>query len=176
MRKRVLGLVLISCLLLIAGCGDKENKESKKDEKQENTIKVLSCSSEADKVEIDKNDDGNSIMGIQGQIAEYKYDTKKNELTEMTASMYVKFENASEDYISKQADEAKATCDLFKDDDAIKNCEIKKDNTKVEIYMEANIDKVFEETEEITKSSTFEEIEKYAKKDAEEKGLTCIVK
>lgn len=176
MKKRVLGLLLVSCLLLIAGCGEKENKESKKEDKKENTIKVLSCSSEADKVEIDKDDDGNSIMGIQGQIAEYKYDTKKNELTEMTASMYVKFENASEDYISKQADEAKATCDLFKDDDTIKNCEIKKDNTKVEIYMEANIDKVFEENEEITKSSSFEEIEKYAKKDAEDEGLTCTVK
>ena len=42
--------------------------------------------------------------------------------------------------------------------------------------MEANIDEVFEENEEITKSSSFEEIEKYAKKDAEDEGLTCTVK
>lgn len=174
MRKRVLSLLLVSCLLLTAGCGEKENKESKKEEKQESTIKTLSCTSESEKTEVDKDDEGNAIMGIQGQTAEYKYDTKKNELTEMTASVYIKFENASSDYISKQADEAKATCDLFKDDETIKKCEIKKESDKLEIYMEADIDKAFND-EEISKTSTFEEIERYAKKDAEDEGLTCKV-
>lgn len=176
MRKRVLGLLLVSCLLLTAGCGEKENKESEKEEKQESTIKTLSCTSESEKTEVDKDAEGNAIMGIQGEIAEYKYDTKKNELIEMTATAYIKYEGASKDYISKQADEANASCDFFKDDETIKNCEIKKDDDKIEIYMEANIDKVFDSTDEISKTSSFEEIEKYAKKDAEDEGLTCTVK
>ena len=67
MRKRVLGLLLVSCLLLTTGCGDKENKETKKDEKQENTIKTISCVNELEKSEIEKDENGNSIMGIQGQ-------------------------------------------------------------------------------------------------------------
>lgn len=174
MKKRVLGLLLVSCLLLTAGCGDKENKESKKDDKQENTIKTISCVNELEKSEIEKDENGNSIMGIQGQKAEYKYDTKKNELTEMIASVYVKFENATDDYISKKADEAKSTCDLFKDSDDIKNCKIKTDGSKVEVYMEADIEKALD-GEDISKTSSFEEIEKYVKEDAKDEDLTCTV-
>ncbi len=174
MRKRVLGLLLVSCLLLTAGCGDKENKETKKDEKQENIIKTISCVNESEKSEIDKDDEGNTIMGIQGQKTEYKYDTKKNELTEVTASVYVKFENASEDYISKQAEEAKSTCDLFKDDDTMKNCEIKKDGDKVEVYMVADIDNILD-GEDISKTASFEDIEKYVKEEAKEDDLTCTI-
>lgn len=177
MRKRVLGLLLISCLLLTAGCGEKDTeKGSSKDDKNEtSSIKTISCTSESEKTEIDTDEDGKSIMGIQGETAEYKYDTEKNELIGMTASVYVKFENASKDYISNQADEAKATCDLF-DDETIKNCEIKKADDKIEVYMEANIDKALENDEDISKNASFEEIENYVKKDAEDKGLTCTVK
>ncbi len=174
MRKRVLGLLLVSCLLLTTGCGDKENKETKKDEKQENTIKTISCVNELEKSEIEKDENGNSIMGIQGQKTEYKYDTKKNELTEVTASIYVKFENASEDYISKQAEESKVACDAFKDDDTVKNCEIKKDGDKVEVYMVADIDNILD-GEDISKTATFEDIEKYVKEESKEDGLTCTV-
>lgn len=176
MKKRVLGLLLVSCLLLTAGCGEKESKESKKEEeKQENTIKTISCINELEKTEIDKDDEGNAVMGIQGQKAEYKYDTKKNELIEVTASAYVKFDNVSSDYITKQAEEAKSTCDIFKDSDEMKNCEIKKDNNKIEIFMEADVDKLFDDDDKVYKTSSFEDIEKYAKEQAENDDMTCTV-
>lgn len=176
MRKRVLGLLLISCLLLTAGCGEKESEKrsSKDDKKETSTIKTLSCTSESEKTEIDTDEDGNSIMGIQGQKTEYKYDTEKNELVEMTATAYIEFENAKEDYISKLAEETKSTCSSFEEDETVKSCEIKKGSQKLELYMVADIDKALEDNEDINKNSTFEEIEKYAKENDED--LVCTVK
>lgn len=176
MKKRVLGLLLIGCLLLTASCGKNENKELKNEEKQETKIKTISCATNDEKTELEIDDDGKSIMGTQGQAVEYKYDTEKNELTEVIASIYVEFDDVSSDYISKQVDEAKKTCEYFKEDEAVKNCDTKNDGNKVEIYMEADVDKFLDSNEDISKTSSFEEIEEYAKKVAEDKAQSCTVK
>lgn len=174
MKKRILSLMLVSCLLLTAGCGedDSEKESSKKD----SNIKVISCTSETENEEIDQDEDGNSIMGVQGQTTEYKYDTEKNELVEMSATAFIKFENASEDYIKEQEESAKSTCDYVKDDESINKCEVKTSDNKIELYMVADVDKALEENESINKNSTFEEIEKFAKEDAEDEGAVCTIK
>lgn len=174
MKKRVLSLLLISCLLLTAGCGEKSS--SKEDKKEDSNIKTLSCTVESEKTEIDEDEDGNSIMGIQGQTTEYKYDTKKNELVEMTSTAYIKFENASSDYISKQTESAESSCDMFKDEDSVKSCKVKKDGQKIELQMVADVEKALEDNEDINKNSSFEEIEKYAKEFYDDDKVVCTVK
>lgn len=176
MKKKVLSLLLVGCLLLTAGCGEKESKEKAAKEEEKNNIKTISCVAETEKEEMDEDENGDPIMGIQGEITEYKYDTEKNELVEATSTMYYEFENASKDYIEEQAEDAESSCEFLEDEDSVKKCEVKTHGQKIELNLTADVDYIFDEEDDISKNSSFEDIEKFIKENSEDKDTVCTVK